>query len=81
MNGEEYLSIRKQLGLTQVELAAKLGVKELTIRRRETGKAITKEAEISIKLLVLSVEAKQAWNLTDCEYAGPTLESIWKLIN
>lgn len=28
----------------------------------------------------MAQDAKQAWHYTDCEYAGPTLESIWKQI-
>jgi hypothetical protein len=32
------------------------------------------------ELFEIAQDAKQAWNYTDCEYAGPTLEMIWKRI-
>lgn len=51
MTPEQYREKRKQLGLTQVELAARLGVSEMTVKRRENGGIITKEAEIAINAL------------------------------
>lgn len=51
MTTEEYRKKRKQLGLTQTELAARLGVSVMTVKRRESGGIITKEAEIAINAL------------------------------
>lgn len=52
MSAEEYKEKRKQLGLTQAELAARLGVSVITIKRREGGQTpINHEAELAIKAL------------------------------
>lgn len=51
MSPEEYRSIRKKLGLTQAELAEKLGVSRRTIVKREGDKTITREAQIAISSL------------------------------
>ena len=32
------------------------------------------------ELLAIAQDARQAWHYTDCEYAGPTLEGIYKAI-
>ena len=52
MTGPEYRAIRLALGLTQRELAERLGVRENTIWRRENGqREISPEAELAIKSL------------------------------
>jgi len=49
MTSEEYKAIRLQLGLTQVELAEKLGVRGNTIARRERGlRVISKESSFAL---------------------------------
>lgn len=45
---EGYKERRKALGLTQEELAKRLGVSRKTVVLRESGKTITKEAELAI---------------------------------
>ena len=50
MTPAQYRRQRERLGLTQAELAARLGVTRETVTRRETGKKpITGEAEMAIK--------------------------------
>ena len=39
MNGTEIKELRKRLGLTQLQMAYKLGVAEFTVRRWESGKS------------------------------------------
>jgi DNA-binding XRE family transcriptional regulator len=52
MTPDEYKAHREKLGITQAELAARLGVTRKTINRREAGDAtITTEAELSIRSL------------------------------
>lgn len=51
MTADQYRNTRKQLGLTQTELAARLGVSVMTVKRRENGGTITHEAELAIKAL------------------------------
>jgi DNA-binding XRE family transcriptional regulator len=52
MTPTEYKTIREQLGFTQADLAARLGVSRKTINARETGKvAISEEAARAIKTL------------------------------
>lgn len=48
MTADQYKERRKALGLTQEELAKKLGVSRKTVVLRESGKTITREAELSI---------------------------------
>jgi len=56
-----YKNIRRRLGLSEEELAKRLGVHLTTIYRRESGKiAITPQAENSIKALRLAMEPKAA---------------------
>lgn len=52
MDKTEYRKLRHQLGLTQEKLAEQLGVKRLAVIRRESGKTITKEAELAMRCLV-----------------------------
>ena len=53
MEAGEYTAIRKQLGLTQSELADRLEVSRPTIARRESGNGkITEEAAIAIRALL-----------------------------
>ena len=50
MDRTEYKALRKRLGLTQQQLAKRLGVASNTISRRELGvRPITREAEIAIR--------------------------------
>jgi transcriptional regulator with XRE-family HTH domain len=49
MNGREYKAARKARGLTQAELAARVGLDPQTISRRERSELpITKEAELAV---------------------------------
>ena len=57
MKPAEYVEIRKQLGLTQSELARKLEVSRPTIARREASDGkVTREAAISLSALFENVE-------------------------
>ena len=51
MTPAEYKAAREKLGLTQVELASRLGVSRRTIINREQGRLITREAALAIKAL------------------------------
>ena len=52
MTSNQYKATRERLGMTQAQLAAKLGVTVLTVKRRERdGAKIGREAEIAIKAL------------------------------
>ena len=52
MEASEYKETREKLGLTQAQLADRLGVTRKTINRREAGEAtITTEAELAIRSL------------------------------
>ena len=51
MNASDYRNARRNLGLTQSELAAVLDVGRKTIIRRESGGVITAEAALAISLL------------------------------
>lgn len=57
MTHEEFQIIRKELGLTQVELAKKLGCRSNTISRIETGKAplVDAKAQALANLLTIQV--------------------------
>jgi DNA-binding XRE family transcriptional regulator len=55
----ELRAIRKQLGLTQAELAAELGVSRWTIIEREAGRVpITRETKLAMLALVHLVNAR-----------------------
>ena len=54
MTAAEYKAAREQLGLTQVELASRLGVSVRTIKHREGGRLITSEALMAMQLLIRS---------------------------
>lgn len=50
MRGHEYRQQRERAGLTQKELAARLGVHPMTISKRERdAMTITREAEIALR--------------------------------
>ena len=52
MEPSKYKAARERLGLTQAQLAERLGVTRKTINRREAGEAtITTEAELAIRSL------------------------------
>ena len=51
MTAAKYRERRERLGLTQIELAARLGVSRRTIINRERGRLITREAAGAIKAL------------------------------
>lgn len=53
MTGPAYRAIREALGLTQHELAEKLGVTKRTIINREQGGHMTQEAAMAIRFLQL----------------------------
>ena len=48
MTAAEYKMLREKLGLTQAELAGRLGVTRKTINARENGAKITEEASLAI---------------------------------
>lgn len=53
MSPDEYRRIRKNAGLTQMQLAPLLGVVPLTVCRRERGRyPITKEAGFALRYVV-----------------------------
>ena len=54
MTPAEYKAAREKLGLTQVELASRLGVSVRTIKHREGGRLITSEAVMAMQLLIRS---------------------------
>ena len=51
MNSELYKSKRENLGYTQSEVAALLGVNRVTVARRESGSEITNEAWLALNAL------------------------------
>ena len=51
MTATEYKTLRERLDLTQVELAALLGVTRKTINARENGSKITQEAALAMEML------------------------------
>lgn len=51
MTPTEYKDLREKLGLTQGELASRLGVTRKTINARENGAKITEEARFAICFL------------------------------
>jgi len=52
MTPDEYRHIRRELGLTQAQLAARLGVATNTIARRERGEQpIDREAALALRSL------------------------------
>jgi DNA-binding XRE family transcriptional regulator len=51
MTAAEYKAEREWLGLTQTEIANRLGVSRDTIAKREAGRPINKEAVLAIKAL------------------------------
>lgn len=51
MTPAEYKHLREKLGLTQAELAARLGISRRTIIFRESGSKISEEAALAIKAL------------------------------
>jgi transcriptional regulator with XRE-family HTH domain len=59
MTGEEYRELRKELGLTQLQLANKFDIYPSTVARREmkTRGPISIEAEMAIRSLVPAEEA------------------------
>lgn len=57
MTGPEYRALRLALGLTQRELAERLGVRENTIWRRENGqREISPEAELALYWIQQEIE-------------------------
>ena len=51
MTPAEYKALREKLGLTQDELASRLGVTRKTVNLREKGAKITREAQLAIERL------------------------------
>ena len=62
MTGREYAELRKSLGLTQVELAAAVGVAPSTVSAREQqpDKDIPDEAKLAIESVAVDVRADRA---------------------
>lgn len=52
MTGNQYKAAREKLGLTQAQLADKLGVTRKTIGYRESKKTVPREAVMAIEVLV-----------------------------
>ena len=59
MTGREYAELRNELGLTQVELAAKVGVAPSTVSAREQqpDKDIPDEAKLAIQSVAIGTRA------------------------
>ena len=51
MTSAEYKALREKLGLTQDELASRLGVTRKTVNLREKGAKITRESQLAIERL------------------------------
>ncbi len=52
MTKEQYRALRERLGLTQAELAEKLGIRMNSVWRRESGLSpILREAELALRWL------------------------------
>ena len=58
MTAAQYKAHREQLGLTQVELASRLGVSVRTIKHREGGRLITREAALAMRWLLAKLLAR-----------------------
>jgi transcriptional regulator with XRE-family HTH domain len=58
MGGKELLRIRKRLGLTQTELAAKVGVARNSIARQERGELGIRESLARLLRLLVEIETK-----------------------
>jgi predicted transcriptional regulator len=59
VDGKELLRIRKRLGLTQTELAAKVGVARNSIARQERGELGIRESLARPLLLLVKMEPKK----------------------
>jgi DNA-binding XRE family transcriptional regulator len=51
MTPDKYKQRRILLGHSQASLAKELGVTSMTIKRRESGEVITREAELAIRAI------------------------------
>lgn len=60
MTSTEYKTLREKLGLTQDELASRLGVTRKTVNLREKGAKITREAQLAIERLEMLYSAATA---------------------
>ena len=58
MTAADYKQARKELGMTQEQLAYVLGVSRKTINRRERGKVITHEGGLAIYSLLRAHQIK-----------------------
>ena len=58
MTAEEYRAARERLGLSQRELAERLGVHVQTVKARESGRPINGEAELAIRALAAGHELR-----------------------
>lgn len=62
MTGQTYKQERRKRGLTQVELAALLGVRQSTVSDRERGRReIAREAAIALRAIPLTETGRSAW--------------------
>jgi predicted transcriptional regulator len=59
MDSDELRRIRKRLGLTQVQLAAKVGVAPNSIARQERGKLGIRESLARLLRLLVKIEAPE----------------------
>jgi DNA-binding XRE family transcriptional regulator len=72
MTSQEYKTARRELGLTQRQLAEVLGVTRATVNRRESaGGTVTTEAELAMAALAVR-------RLIDATEQGDPLEAVTK---
>jgi transcriptional regulator with XRE-family HTH domain len=71
MTGDEYREVRRDLGLTQAELAKQLGVAPNTVSRRELGRRpITTEAALALCRLAAARSGTTGMGGSSREAAG-----------
>jgi putative transcriptional regulator len=76
LNGEEMRFLRKQIGLTQVQLATKLGVSQQTVANYEKGKTEKGPADIALRFIYLAHVSPNADLADDCRQIAAELAEV-----
>lgn len=90
IRGEAYKTLRQLAGLSQVELASRIGITSAAISLRESGKSqVTIEAELALQMIYSEITREKAPTLTaadlqeklDLSTAAAAFESSRRALN